>query len=157
MANEILMTAEGYKALKDELEDLKTIKRGEVSEKIRVARGFGDLSENSEYDEAKNEQAIVEARIQTLEEQLKNAKILDKGQLSTQVVSVGTKVRILDMEFDEEMEYRIVGSVESNQSMDTITDESPVGRGLLGHKVGEVVDIKVPAGVLQFKILEITL
>lgn len=151
------MTAEGYKALKDELEDLKTIKRGEVSEKIRVARGFGDLSENSEYDEAKNEQAIVEARIQTLEEQLKNAKILDKGQLSTQVVSVGTKVRILDMEFDEEMEYRIVGSVESNQSMDTITDESPVGRGLLGHKVGEVVDIKVPAGVLQFKILEITL
>ncbi|GAA6513672.1 transcription elongation factor GreA [Merdimmobilis hominis] len=157
MANEILMTAEGYKALKDELEDLKTIKRGEVSEKIRVARGFGDLSENSEYDEAKNEQAIVEARIQTLEEQLKNAKILDKGQLSTQIVSVGTKVRILDMEFDEEMEYRIVGSVESNQSMDTITDESPVGRGLLGHKVGEVVDIKVPAGVLQFKILEITL
>ena len=157
MANEILMTAEGYKALKDELEDLKTIKRGEGSEKIRVARGFGDLSENSEYDEAKNEQAIVEARIQTLEEQLKNAKILDKGQLSTQVVSVGTKVRILDMEFDEEMEYRIVGSVESNQSMDTITDESPVGRGLLGHKVGEVVDIKVPAGVLQFKILEITL
>ena len=157
MANEILMTAEGYKALKYELEDLKTIKRGEVSEKIRVARGFGDLSENSEYDEAKNEQAIVEARIQTLEEQLKNAKILDKGQLSTQIVSVGTKVRILDMEFDEEMEYRIVGSVESNQSMDTITDESPVGRGLLGHKVGEVVDIKVPAGVLQFKILEITL
>ena len=157
MANEILMTAEGYKALKDELEDLKTIKRGEVSEKIRVARGFGDLSENSEYDEAKNEQAIVEARIQTLEEQLKNAKILDKGQLSTQIVSVGTKVRILDMEFDEEMEYRIVGSVESNQSMDTITDESPVGRGLLGHKVGEVVDIKVPAGVLQFKILELTL
>ena len=151
------MTADGYKALKDELEDLKTIKRGEVSEKIRVARGFGDLSENSEYDEAKNEQAIVEARIQTLEEQLKNAKILDKGQLSTQIVSVGTKVRILDMEFDEEMEYRIVGSVESNQSMDTITDESPVGRGLLGHKVGEVVDIKVPAGVLQFKILEITL
>ena len=157
MANEILMTAEGYKALKDELEDLKTIKRGEVSEKIRVARGFGDLSENSEYDEAKNEQAIVEARIQTLEEQLKNAKILDKGQLSTQIVSVGTKVRILDMEFDEEMEYRIVGSVESNQSMDTITDESPVGSGLLGHKVGAVVDIKVPAGVLQFKILEITL
>ena len=157
MANEILMTAEGYKALKDELEDLKTIKRGEVSEKIRVARGFGDLSENSEYDEAKNEQAIVEARIQTLEEQLKNAKILDKGQLSTQIVSVGTKVRILDMEFDEEMEYRIVGSVESNQSMDTITDESPVGRGLLGHKVGEVVDIKVPAGVLQFKTLEIPL
>ena len=99
----------------------------------------------------------MEARIQTLEEQLKNAKILDKGQLSTQIVSVGTKVRILDMEFDEEMEYRIVGSVESNQSMDTITDESPVGRGLLGHKVGEVVDIKVPAGVLQFKILEITL
>lgn len=157
MANEILMTAEGYQNLKDELDELKTTKRGEVSEKIRVARGFGDLSENSEYDEAKNEQAIVEARIQTLEEQLKNAKILDRGQLSTQIVSVGTKVKILDMEFDEEMEYRIVGSVESNQSMDTITDESPVGKGLLGHKVGDVVDIKVPAGVLQFKILEIAL
>lgn len=157
MANEILMTAEGYQKLKEELEDLKTVKRGEVSEKIRVARGFGDLSENSEYDEAKNEQAIVEARIQTLEEQLKNAKILDRDQLSTQTVSVGTKVKILDMEFNEEMEYRIVGSIESNQSMDTITDESPVGKGLLGHKVGDIVDIKVPAGVLQFKVLEITL
>ena len=156
-AKQVLLTDEGLHNLEQELEFLKTERRKEIAEKIKVALSFGDLSENSEYDEAKNEQAIVEARIQTLEEQLKNAKILDKGQLSTQVVSVGTKVRILDMEFDEEMEYRIVGSVESNQSMDTITDESPVGRGLLGHKVGEVVDIKVPAGVLQFKILEITL
>ena len=157
MAKEYKLTLERLKELQDELTYLKTVREKEVAELIKEARSFGDLSENSEYDEAKNEQAIVEARIQTLEEQLKNAKILDKGQLSTQIVSVGTKVRILDMEFDEEMEYRIVGSVESNQSMDTITDESPVGRGLLGHKVGEVVDIKVPAGVLQFKILEITL
>lgn len=152
---EILMTASGYQQMKEELELLKTEKRREISEKIKVARGFGDLSENSEYDEAKNEQAVVEARIQVLEEQLKNVKILDTGSISTSVVSVGTKVKIFDMEYNEELEYRIVGSIESNQSMDTITDESPVGKGLIGHKVGDVVDVKVPNGVINFKILEI--
>lgn len=149
------MTASGYQQMKEELELLKTEKRREISEKIKVARGFGDLSENSEYDEAKNEQAVVEARIQVLEEQLKNVKILDTGSISTSVVSVGTKVKIFDMEYNEELEYRIVGSIESNQSMDTITDESPVGKGLIGHKVGDVVDVKVPNGVINFKILEI--
>lgn len=157
MANEIVMTQEGYNKLKRELDELKTIKRLEVSEKIRVARGFGDLSENSEYDEAKNEQAVVEARIQTIEEQLKYAKIIDMAQVSTNVVSVGTLVKIFDMEFGEEMEYRIVGSVESNGDMNTITDKSPVGEALLGHKVGDVVDVKVPAGVIQFKVLSISI
>jgi len=157
MANEILMTQEGFDQLKKELEELKSVKRREISEKIRVARGFGDLSENSEYDEAKNDQAVVESRIQQLEDQLKNAKILDVGQLSTNTISVGTKVKILDMEFNEEMHYRIVSSVESNQSMETITDESPVGKALIGHKVGDVVDVKVPAGIIQFKVLEISI
>lgn len=157
VANEILMTQDGYNQLKAELDDLKTVKRRDVSEKIRVARGFGDLSENSEYDEAKNEQAIVEARIQLLEDQLKFAKVLDVAQLSTSTVSVGTKVKIYDMEFGEELHYRIVSSVESNQSMETITDKSPVGEALIGHVVGDVVDVKVPAGVIQFKILEISI
>ncbi len=155
MAGPILMTAEGHELLKNELHELKTVKRNEISEKIRVARGYGDLSENSEYDEAKNEQAIVEARIQTLEEQLKYAQILDANQISTSTISVGTKVKILDMEFDEELTYRIVSSIESNQAMETITDASPVGQALIGHKVGDIVDVQVPAGTIQFKILEI--
>lgn len=157
MANEILMTKEGYEQLKSELENLKLVKRNEVSEKIRVARGFGDLSENSEYDEAKNEQAVVEARIIQLEEQLKNSKILDISTLTTDKIAVGTKVKIYDMAFDEEMNYRIVSAVEANQSMETITDESPVGKALLGHKVGDVVDVQVPAGTMQFKVIEISI
>ncbi len=157
MPNQILMTAEGYENFKKELEDLKTTKRRDISEKIRFARGFGDLSENSEYDEAKNDQAILEARIQTLEEQLKNVRILEVDKISTSAISVGTKVRILDMDYHEEITYRIVSSVESNQSMDTITDESPVGKALIGHKVDDVVDVKVPAGTIKFKILQISI
>ena len=159
MPGEILMTAEGYDDLKKELEMLRTVRRKEISEKIRMARGFGDLSENSEYDEAKNEQAIVEAKIATLDEQLKKAKLIDKGQISTETVSVGTTVTILDMEFDEEMSYRIASSVESNHSaMETITDESPVGRALLGHKAGDVVEVLVPSGnTVKFKVIDISL
>jgi transcription elongation factor GreA len=158
MQGEILMTSEGYQELKRELEELRTVKRKEISEKIRVARGFGDLSENSEYDEAKNEQALVESKIATLEEQLKKAHLISKDQISTEVVSVGTVVTILDMEFDEELVYRIATSVESNHSqMETITDESPVGKALLGHKVGDIVNVVVPSGsTVSFKILEIT-
>lgn len=159
MPKPILMTAEGYNELKRELEELRTVKRKEISDKIRVARGFGDLSENSEYDEAKNEQAIVEAKIATLEEQLKNAKLISKDQISTDVVSIGTSVTILDEEFDEEMCYRIASSVESHHSsQETITDESPVGRALLGHKVGDVVEVLVPSGsVVRFKVMDISL
>ncbi|MCI8755508.1 MAG: transcription elongation factor GreA [Oscillospiraceae bacterium] len=157
MATEVLMTQEGYDALKKELDQLKSVTRGEISEKIRVARGFGDLSENSEYDEAKNEQAVVEARIKKLEDQLKCVKIISREQMSKDVVNIGSRVKILDMEFDEEMEYVIASSVESHGDLDTISDESPVGKALMGHKVGDVVEVHAPAGVLNLKILEISL
>ena len=156
METEMLMTQEGYEALKKELNELKSVTRGEISEKIRVARGFGDLSENSEYDEAKNEQAVVEARIKKLEDQLKNVKIISRDEISTDAVSVGCKVKILDVDFDEEMEYVIASSVESHSDLDAISDESPVGKGLIGHKVGDVVEIQAPAAVLKLKILEIS-
>lgn len=159
MSGEILLTAEGYEKLKNELEELKTVKRKEISEKIKIARGFGDLSENSEYDEAKNEQALVEAKIATLEEQLKKVKMLERDQISTEAVSVGTTVTILDIEFDEEMSYRIASPVESNHStVETITDESPVGKALIGHKIGDEVTVLVPNGsTVQYKILDIRL
>ncbi|WP_066453162.1 transcription elongation factor GreA [Anaerotruncus rubiinfantis] len=157
MATELLMTKEGYEALKKELDELKSVTRGEISEKIRVARGFGDLSENSEYDEAKNEQAVVEARIKKLEDQLKNVKIISKEEIATDRVTVGCRIKILDLDYNEEMEYRIASSVESNASDNTISDESPVGKGLIGHKVGECVEIHAPAATFKLKILEIGL
>ncbi len=159
MSGEILITAEGYAELKRELDELRTVKRKEISEKIRVARGFGDLSENSEYDEAKNEQALVEAKIATLEEQLKKVQLIQRDSISTDKVSVGTTVTILDIEFNEETSYRIASTVESNHSsMETITDESPVGKALIGHKVGDVVNVVVPNGsTVEFKILDISL
>ena len=145
MANEIVMTKEGYDDLVKELNELKTTRRAEISEKIRVARGFGDLSENSEYDEAKNEQAIVEARILTLENQLKNVKIIEKSDTVKGTVSLGSFVTIRDVEFGDEMTYRIISSVESSNDMSTITDESPVGKALLGHKAGETVEVTIPS------------
>ena len=159
MPGGILITAEGLSELKKELEELRTVKRKEISDKIRVARGFGDLSENSEYDEAKNEQALVESKIAMLEEQLKKAQLINIDQISTDVVSIGTTVTILDVEFDEEMTYRIATTVESNHSsMETITDESPVGKALLGHKVGDEVTVVVPNGsTVRFKIMDISL
>ena len=156
MTKEILMTAQGYEGLLNELAELKTVRRNEISEKIRIARGFGDLSENSEYDEAKNEQAIVEARILQLEEQLKKARVIDEKEMVSDVISVGMRVKILDTEMDEVLEYRIVSSVEANHSMETITDESPVGKALLGHKAGERISVTVPSGdEIEFEILEI--
>ena len=157
MATELVMTTEGYEALKAELNELKSVTRGEISEKIRIARGFGDLSENSEYDEAKNEQAVVEARIKKLEDQLKSVKVISRDQLSTETVGIVCRVKILDLEFDEEMEYVIASSVESHSDLNSISDESPVGKGLMGHKVGDVVEIHAPAAVLKLKILEIGL
>lgn len=154
--DKILMTKEGFEQIQEELNELRTTGRAEVSEKIRVARGFGDLSENSEYDEAKNAQAVMEARIAQLEEQIKHVEIIDSSAIKTDVVSIGTTVKILDMEYGDELEYRIVTSLESaGGTMETITDKSPVGEALLGHKVGEVVDVQAPSGVIQFKILEI--
>lgn len=149
------MTQEGFEEMTKELQELKTVKRKDISEKIRAARGFGDLSENSEYDEAKNEQAIVEARILQLEEQLKNAKIVDREKLNRDVISVGSVVKILDMDFKEEMEYRIVSSVEITGAMNTITDESPVGKALIGHKKGDVVEVKAPAGEFRLQVVSV--
>ena len=155
MANEIVMTQEGYNDLVKELNELKTTHRAEISEKIRVARGFGDLSENSEYDEAKNEQAIVEARILTLENQLKNVKIVAKSD-NKGTVSIGSFVTIRDVEFGDEMTYRIISSVESSNDMSTITDESPVGKALLGHKAGDSVMVTVPSGAkIEYQIVNV--
>ena len=150
-----LMTQEGFDKLQQEHNELRTTGRAEVSEKIRVARGFGDLSENSEYDEAKNDQAVMEARIAQLEEQLKHVEIIGAEDIATDMVSVGSVVKILDIEYGDEMTYRIVSSLESGGEGETITDKSPVGQALLGHRVGEVVDVEAPAGVVSFKILEI--
>ena len=149
-------TKEGFQKLIDELEFLKVTRRQEVKELLKEARSFGDLSENSEYDEAKNEQAIVEARIVVLEKQLKNVKIVDKSALNHDTVSIGTTVTIRDKEFGDEMTYRFVSSVESSSDFDTITDESPVGKALLHHKVGDCVEVTVPSGaVIEYEIVEI--
>ena len=151
MANEIVMTKEGYDDLVKELAELKTTRRAEISEKIRIARGFGDLSENSEYDEAKNEQAIVEARILTLENQLKNVKIVEKSASGAGIASLGSFVTIRD-----EMTYRIISSVESSNDMSTITDESPVGKALLGHKAGDAVYVTIPSGEqIEYQIIKV--
>ncbi len=152
---QILLTDEGLLKLEQELEQLKTKKRKEVAEKIKVARGFGDLSENSEYDAAKEEQAQVEARIIQLENMLKNAKVIDEDDIDLNIVSVGTRVKVYDEEFDEEIEYTIVGSTEADPDMFKISDESPVGKALIGRKIDEVVDVDTPGGVIKFKILSI--
>ena len=152
---QILLTDAGLLKLEQELEMLKTQKRQEVAEKIKVARGFGDLSENSEYDAAKEEQAQVEARIVQLENMLKNAKVIDEDDIDINVVSVGTRVKVYDEEFDEEIEYNIVGSTEADPDLFKISDESPVGRALIGKKTGDVVDVETPGGTIQFKILSI--
>lgn len=155
-AKQTVITDEGLKKLEQELEFLKTVKRKEVSEKIKVALSFGDLSENSEYDEAKNDQAILEGRIAEIENQLKNVRVLDESELTTEKVHIGGKVEIKDLEDGDVCEYRIVGSTESDPMNGLISDESPVGKGLLDHKVGDVVEIEVPAGVVKYEILGIS-
>ena len=160
MATEILMTNEGFQQLKDELNELKTVDRTAISERIRIARGFGDLSENSEYDEAKNAQALLESRIQQLEEQVKRVKIIDKDQISTNEVSMGTRVvlcEVVDGMESEPITYRIVSSVEGNAIENTITDGSPVGEALLGHKIGDIVLVKAPKEDITFKIIDISI
>lgn len=152
----IMMTAEGLKNLEEELETLKTVKRKEIAEKIKVALSFGDLSENSEYDEAKNEQAITEARIAEIEAIMKKAKVIDEHELSTEMVHVGSIVKILDVKQQEEYKYRIVGSNEASPLEGKISDECPVGKSLLSHKVGERVSVETPDGVCEYDILEIS-
>ena len=150
-----IMTYEGIKKLEEELEYLKTVRRKEITEKIKVALGYGDLSENSEYDEAKNDQAFNEGRIIQLENMLKNAVVVDESEIPTDKVSVGSIVKVMDYEFDEEVEYAIVGSAEADPMNFKISNESPVGSALLGKKVGDVLEVTVPSGVSKFEILEI--
>lgn len=153
---EILLTQEGYDNLEKELEYLKTEKRSEISERIKVALGFGDLSENSEYDEAKNAQAANEIKIIELENKLRYARIIDESEINTKTVQVGNKVKILDVEFDEELEYTIVGSTEVDLAQNKISNESPIGAALIGAKKGQEVEVQVPAGVMKYKILSIS-
>ena len=150
-----VMTYEGVKKLENELEYLKTVKRKEITEKIKVALGYGDLSENSEYDEAKNDQAFTEGRIVTLENMLKNAVVVDESEIPKDVVSVGSKVKVKDYEFDEEVEYSIVGSAEADPMNFKISNESPVGRAFLGRHKDDEVEVQVPNGIVVYKILEI--
>ncbi|MFB5190458.1 transcription elongation factor GreA [Alicyclobacillus fastidiosus] len=152
---EVLLTPEGLKKLEDELEQLKSVKRREVADRIKLAISYGDISENSEYEDAKNEQAFVEGRIMTLEKMLRNARIINEDEVDTDVVSIGSTVTLKDIEFDEDIQYTIVGSAEANPAQNKISNESPVGRALLGKSVGSLVEVSVPAGVLQFKILDI--
>lgn len=153
--NEILLTQEGYNKLEEEVELLKTVRRKEVAERIKIAISFGDLSENAEYDEAKNEQAQVEERIMKLENMIRKAVIIDESQIDLNVVTIGSIIKVRDVEFDEEVEYTIVGSAEADPYDGKISNESPVGKALLGRSVGEEVDVQVPDGTAKFKILEI--
>lgn len=152
---EILLTQEGYDNLEKEVEFLKTEKRAEIAERIRVALGFGDLSENSEYDEAKNAQASNETKIAELENKLRYAKIIDESEVDTKTVQIGNIVKVHDMEFDEEVEYTIVGSTEVDLAQNKISNESPIGAALLGAKKNDIVEVEAPAGVMKYKVLAI--
>ncbi len=152
---EVLLTQEGYNRLEQELEYLRTEKRAEIADRIKVALGFGDLSENSEYDEAKTSQAENEMKIAELENKIRHAKIIDEKDIDTETVQVGNTVKVLDMEFDEKIEYTIVGSTEVNLAENKISNESPLGAALLGAKKNKVVEVNAPAGVMKYKILSI--
>ena len=156
MAKAIKITDDGLKKLKEELEYLKTEGRADIAEKIKVALSYGDLSENSEYDEAKNEQGKMEHRINEIEETLKNARIIDESEISNETVQVGSKVKVKDVEFDEVVEYKILGEKESDPENGIISAYSPMGAGLIGHSVGETVNIEAPMGMFAYEILEIS-
>lgn len=153
---EVLLTQEGYNNLEKELNYLRTDKRAEVAERIKIALGFGDLSENSEYDEAKTAQAENETKIAELENKLRYAKIIDEKEIDTETVQVGNIVKVLDIEFDEKVEYTIVGSTEVNLAENKISNESPLGKALLGSKKNQTIEVKAPAGIMKYKILSIT-
>lgn len=159
MAKEVVVTRQGYQKLEQELDELRTVKRKEVADKIKVARGYGDLSENAEYDAAKEEQAIVEARIADLEATLKVARIIDDSELSNDTVSIGMRVKILAEgdEPEDTEEYDITGSTESDISLGRISDESPVGAALVGHKAGDSVDVTLPNGsIITYQVLAVS-
>jgi len=152
---EVILTQIGLKKLEEELEYLKSVKRREVAERIKVAIGYGDISENSEYEDAKNEQAFVEGRVITLEKMLRNARIINSDEVDTDTVGVGSIVSLKDLEFGDLMEYTIVGTAESDPFQNKISNESPVGKAIIGKKVGAIVDVQVPAGVIQYEIMNI--
>jgi transcription elongation factor GreA len=152
---DVILTPEGYENLKRELEHLRTEKRREVAERIRVAREFGDIAENAEYDDAKNEQAMLEHKIAQLEERLLDARVIDTGEVDTSVVSIGSVVRLRDVDAKQTVEYHIVGSAEANPAEQKLSNESPVGKAIMGRKKGETVEVAVPRGTLKFKIMEI--
>ncbi|MGI6684314.1 MAG: transcription elongation factor GreA [Bacillota bacterium] len=152
---EVILTVEGLKKLEEELEQLKSVRRREVAARIKQAIEFGDISENSEYEDAKNEQAFIEGTIMALEKKLRNARVIDANDVDVATVSVGSTVRIKDMSSGEELEYTIVGSVEADPAKNKISNESPVGKALLGHIIDDVVEINVPVGTIKFKVLSI--
>lgn len=155
MANE--MTREGYRILREELDQLKTTGRDEIAARIKEARSFGDLSENAEYDEAMNAQAIMEARIAKLEAELKDAVVLDETEISTEIIKTGLRVRLYDVDMEEEVEYKILGKSQSDPDNGIISDQSPVGRALIGKALGETVSVETPSGaVFEYKILSIS-
>ncbi len=152
---EVILTEEGYEKLKQEIDFLSSDKRREVADRIRVAREFGDISENAEYDDAKNEQALLEHRIALLQERLAAARVIEAGDVSSDAVSIGSRVKLKDMDAGETVEYYIVGSAEADPAGRKLSNESPVGKAIIGRKKGEVVDVVAPRGSLKFKILDI--
>ena len=155
MSRQAVITPEGLEKLKEEIEHLTTAKRREVAERIKEARDFGDIAENAEYDDAKNEQALLEHRIATLEERLRNARVITKKDVAKDVVSIGSKVKLRDIAAKQTFEYRIVGSAEANPAENKLSNESPVGKAIIGKKKGETVEVAAPRGAMKFKILEI--
>jgi transcription elongation factor GreA len=152
---EVILTAEGYEKLKQEIEYLQNDKRREVADRIRIARDFGDIAENAEYDDAKNEQAMLEARIAKLEEQLTAARVIEAKEIKSDVVSIGSHVKLKDMDDNKTVEYHIVGSAEANPAEQKLSNESPVGKAILGRKKGEIVEVVAPRGSLKYKIMDI--
>lgn len=155
LEKEILLTAEGLKKLEDELDHLKNVRRKEVADRIKVAISFGDISENSEYDDAKNEQAFLEGRIATLERNLRHVRLIDENDIAIDQVGVGTTVRLRDLDHGDELEYTLVGSPEASPMQGRISNESPVGKALMGCQMGTTVEVDVPAGILRYEVLEI--
>ncbi|AZO93111.1 transcription elongation factor GreA [Iocasia frigidifontis] len=155
MAEEILLTQEGYEKLESELNNLKNVKRREIAKRIKVAREFGDISENSEYDDAKNEQAFIEGRIKEIEIMLRNARIVKDDEITGDTVNLGTIVELKDMDTNDEFSYKIVGSAEADPLNFKISNESPIGKAILGHKKGDTVKVEVPSGITEYEILSI--
>ena len=152
---QFILTAEGLKKIEQKFEYLKSVRRREVAERIKQAIEFGDISENSEYEDAKNEQAFIEGEIITLEKMLRNSKVIDEQEIKTDVVSIGVTVVLKDLEFGDEFEYTLVGSAEADPVDFKISNESPVGQAILGQKIGSIVEVNVPAGILKYEVIDI--